>query len=261
MSATYISNELMKINSSLATHDALIDLGRQKELQELAKQKQEEDNMEIILFLDNYLINAIESGYFIEKSSIKYYSEKNISEIITKSSNHIKNLNTIINDKKTEYIKLLHENKEQQDENKELILQIDNLENDIENYWKKRTEKIRNICIQRNKTIKMLKYLIGFMISQQFLISYFGFYNYVDSIYITIKYTYLYSSTGISNIIYYIYMYKSNIISVLYLCCSTIILLISVINNFIWLVFNNIYNHNIISTIHYTNNSIDVCYL
>jgi hypothetical protein len=157
---------LVNIHSVVATHDALIELGQQKELKKFIKQQQEKNNKEIINFFENYLANAIESGYFIENANIRYYSEKNVKEIINKSLNHINTLNTVINGKRNKYIKLYCENKNLQDENKELNNQIIELEEKIENYWEKRVEKVRNICIQRNDTIKMFKYFIGFMISQ-----------------------------------------------------------------------------------------------
>jgi hypothetical protein len=274
MSVTkHVSEDEMKYNSIIETHKGLIELGRKKELDNFLQDKQKTDNNSIIDFLENYFINIHENA----NPKKKYYQRKSVAEIIDKSLNHIKNQNILISKRYNSFNQILKENLEILQENKELISQIDELEDKIETYWNPRVEKIRNICFQRNNTIKTLKktslLVILFIISQQCLINYFGFLRYCNIMFnISIGLTNLvyligfYTASVMYSLFFDIYLLKLQIISALYSWYIYYSFIISVAYNRYLTFYMSSYT-NYISSEHlknlkiYTNNSLNVCYI
>ena len=168
------------------------------------EKQQSIENIEVIKFLEKYIavIEYFETSKTPDKNKMIFENPETFKEIITKSLNHIYKQASIIDDNKTKYSKLQDENAELQDEHKELIGQTEELEETIETQEvlsKQRIEKVRNICIKRNKTINILKKLLVILATHLCVISYFGFLKYY--------YTVLNIFIGISTIIYNIYYY------------------------------------------------------
>ena len=277
-STTHISEEDMKYNSVITTHTALIELGRLDEVQKNNEKQQEIDNNEIIKFLEKYktILTYFESENNPDKNNnVIFENPELLKEIINKSLEHIYKFNELINDNKTKYTKLQDENTDLLEDYKELILQIDELEKYIENKTNlsnERIEKLRNICIKKNKTIYILKKLLIIIIIHLCVISYFGF----------LKYYYILISIciGWCRIFYNIYYYLKIIgLDLLYLinilkieCINCIPLLYSICNlsyGFYLLYSSIIFDviHNIFmkldstNTTLYTNSSLNMCYI
>ena len=229
MSTTIISEEAMKYNSVIATQNALIELGRQEQLEKNMLEQIKLDNDAIIAILkfeiDNLNLNQTKNITYVKKD---------IYNTINESLKHIWQLNIIIQDEKFKYIKLQRENYELEKENKELIQETEDLEKNNEEHWNKRVENLRDKCIKKNKTIKILTYCILFAFVNICFISYFGFlrYYYIVAIIIfntfnflyyilylicrnTYGMIYLFNLHGIS-FLYSGYKYHYNMLSILY---------------------------------------------
>lgn len=201
-SARQMTEEEMKYLSVIATHTALIELGKLEESKTSTEKQQEKDNIEMIQFLKKYLtlIEYFEKSKNPDTTNMAFGNPETVKEIIDKSLQHINKLNTIIQSDKLEYNKLQKENKELQEEHRELIEETEKLEHTIETKEQSnmtRIEKLRNICIKRNKTIKILKKLLIIMAIHLIVISYIGFVQYY--------YSFVCIAIGLSNIIYNIY--------------------------------------------------------
>jgi len=201
-STTQMTEEQMKYNSVIATHAALMELGKQEAEKNTAEKQQEKDNIEMVQFLKKYLtlIEYFEKSKNSHTTNMTFGNPETFKEIINKSLEHINKLNVIIENDKIKFDKLQTENTELQEEHKELIEETEKLEETIEAKEKSamvRIEKLRNMCIKRNKTIKLLKKLLVIMAIHLIVISYIGFMKYY--------YTLMYIVIGLSNIIYNIY--------------------------------------------------------
>ena len=277
LSTTHISEEMMKYNSVVATHNAMIELGRFDEVKKFMEKQQDIENIEVIKFLEKYLavIEYFETSKNPDKNkTLNFENPETFKEIITKSLNHIYKLASIIDDNKIKYNKLQDENAELQDEHKELIEQTEELEENIETQEilsKQRIEKVRNICITRNNTIYLLKRLLVILSTHLCVISYYGFLKYY--------YTVLNIFIGISTIIYNIYYYlKLAGIDLLYCmevltieCIKIIPLLYGIgdslygfyllYSSIIYDIINNIYDIINTNSELYTNTSLNMCYI
>ena len=201
-STTPITEEQMKYLSVIATHTALMELGKLEEAKKNTEKQEELNNVKIIEFLKKYLklIEYFEKSENLDTKTMNFGNPETFKEIINKSLEHIYKQITVIENNKIKYNKLQEENTELQKENKELIKETEELEETIENKQKLnniRIEKLRTICGKRNNTIKILKKLLIIIIIHLSIISYIGFMNYY--------YTFVYSIVGIINIIYNIY--------------------------------------------------------
>jgi len=243
-STTHISEENMKYNSVLATQTALVDLGRHEQMRVNSENQQEITNELIIKILENYQQNLNNNKTHIPKTEI--------SEIINKSLEHIMNLNKIIENEKSKNIKLQAENKDFEEETKDLIKQTEALEYKIENYWEKRVKNLRDKCGKKNNYIKALKCCMLFAISQHLLISYFGFLRYyyiiaqitvgtANLLYLMFNCVYLgfhdiawciyLLQIRVGSLLYSGYLYQFNIFSVLYTYTLKNVYSINSINN------------------------------
>ena len=180
---THISDETMKYKSVVATHDALIELGRLDENEKNNEKQQIIDNEKVIIFLKKNLavIEYFEKSEKQSKNKMIFENPDTFKEIINKSLNHIDKLNNLIEKNKLKCNKLENENNELEKETRELIDQTEELENDIENNKEKniiRIEKLRDMCKKRNKTIKIQKKLLIIIIVHSLIISYIGFAQY-----------------------------------------------------------------------------------
>lgn len=272
MSFLIQSNRAVIIDSKKISNYTRLKINRPRRLDLFFNQYYRKQSLELINSLEDYLINMIDNRYFIEESNIKYFHEQDIKEIINQLLKNINNLNVDINTKRDRYIKLDLENKKIQninkilnETNKDLQNNIDiiskellNFEKNIDIHLTKRTHQIHNDCIQNNYTIKILRYLIYFLIIKIFFIGYFGFVKYCTGIYLIIKYLYYYSRIIFLNTIYCIPIYKSTIISMLGLCGSFIYytytyIKIDILNN------NSITSSELFPNT-YINNSMNMCY-
>lgn len=229
MSTTIICEETMKYNSVIATQTALIELGRQEQIEKNLLEQMQIENDAIIAILKLEIIN-INSN---QNKNITYV-KKNIYDTIYQSLEHIYNLNIIIQDEKLKSTKLQRENSELEKENKELIQETENLEKNNEKYWRKRVLNLRNKCIEKNNTIKILKYCMLLAFVKICLISYFGFLRYYYILAIIIFNTF--------NFLYYI----------LYLICRNTYGMISLLNlyslSFLYSTYK--YHYNMLSILY-----------
>lgn len=289
-STTPITEEQMKYLSVIATHTALIELGKLEELKTSTEKQQEKDNIEMIHFLEKYLtlVEYFEKSEKSHTTNMSFANPETFKEILNKSLEHIHKLNTIIQGDKIKYYKLQEENTELQEEHKELIKETEELEENIETKEKvntERIEKLRNICIKRNKTIKILKYLLLNTIVHLCIISYIGFMKYY--------YTLVYIVIGISNKMYNVYcnlrillvntLYISNIVKqefievlpFLYSIANIsygfyifyYLMCVSIYRDIVNSIYTNpasylnfVFDSSINSTLH-TNNSANICYV
>jgi FtsZ-binding cell division protein ZapB len=182
-SATLMTEETMKYNSIMATHNALLELGRQDESQKNSEKLIDIENQEIILFLEKYLavVDYFETSGKSQTSNMSFETPERLRELINKPLKHIHKLNSIIEENKNKYEKLHDENSDLQDQNKELIEETEQLEDEKEKIilaTNQRIEKLRNICIKRNNTIKNYKIITIILIIHLLIISYIGIFNY-----------------------------------------------------------------------------------
>ena len=276
-STTHISEETMKYNSIITTHNAMIELGRFDEIKKNSEKQQRIENIEVIKFLEKYLgvIEYFETSKTSDKNKMIFEHPDTFKEIITKSLNHIYKQVSIIDDNNIKYNKLQNENAELQDEYKELIKQTEELEETIETHEilsKQRIEKLRNICITRNNTIYFLKRILVILSLHLCIISYFGFLKYY--------YTILNIFIGISAIIYNIYYYLKLTgldllysIEILTLECIKIIPFLYSIGNLLYgfyllyssIIYDIIDTNSVLYTNAnselYTNSSLNMCYM
>lgn len=281
-SIQHISGETMKHKSVIATHTSLIEIGRFEEAQKNREKQQEIENIEVIKFLEKY--NKVIEEYEETNSTLSnkkchtFNNSDTFKEIINKSLNHIIKLNKIIDENNNKYNKLQEENIEFKDETKELINQTEELEQQIENITEikdQRIEKLRNICIKRNKTIKILKKILLVTFLQLCIINYIGFANYYYTIkYIVIGYYHIFNSIYKNTIfIYnnpYYYINKVNItgytyiLEFCYLICNLVYGFIQVYSAIFYEIYKFISNYFIndvsIDNIYYNNSNL-MCYI
>ena len=108
---THISDETMKYKSVVATHDALIELGRLDENEKNNEKQQIIDNEEVMQFLKKNLavIEYFEKSEKQSKNKMIFENPDTFKEIINKSLNHIDKLNNIIEKNKLKCNKLENE--------------------------------------------------------------------------------------------------------------------------------------------------------
>lgn len=190
-----ISKDEMQYNSKLATHNALINLGK-------IQNKQEID-------FSNYLNIKDKLSRILKEYPEDFNNNK-------KCSNNYLFLNNIINLTKTffklnnNYILYLENNINKlnkdrddfQNDLKENINELIDFEETIEKYWKPRVDKLRNKCITKNKYIKYFKILLVTSNTITFVITiYLTKKNYLFYLAIIIDIFFYYI-----NIIYYYFM-------------------------------------------------------
>ena len=86
-STTQMTEEQMKYNSVIATHAALMELGKQEAEKNTAEKQQENDNIEMIKFLKKYLtlIEYFEKSKNSDTTNMTYGKPETFKEIINKS--------------------------------------------------------------------------------------------------------------------------------------------------------------------------------
>jgi hypothetical protein len=216
MTNRYISSEDMKKNSVFATHDSLIELGKQ---QEKMKQEKEKKILENNLLRDkilnfknnlNFVVANRKSANSFNFTQINCYDSSIINEYIDMVNTYIcildsenNTLVTNINKLESNIFDLLEEKKETEKEYKDL----DETLKSREKYWQNRVKNLREKCINKNTLIYKLNCFIVFITFNFILIKYYGFYNYVNTVYFSLYYPVFYLNNSLkftANSIYYL---------------------------------------------------------
>jgi hypothetical protein len=245
MTKIHLSQEEMEINSALATHDALIELGRQMEktttennyrnnrILELEKMitNFKKDNNVILITMSQKLANSWDmfpKNYYEADKIDKYISI--INEYMKLINEEKLSKNKEIETQKNEVLELTKENTESHKEYDEVETKFE--ENN--KYWEERVIKLREKCIHKNKIIKILYCILSAIVSQLLLINYIGFYYYLNMLYVCAYYSgysiYL-ILFNINSIIYYVI--ESSMISFNYIYFQITDITIYIKNEFI----------------------------
>lgn len=212
----YITSEESKKNSVLATHDSLIELGKQ---QEKIKQEKEKKILENNLLRDkilnfknnlNFVVANKKSANSFNLTQINCYDASIINEYIDMVNTYIcildsenNTLITNIDKLESDISDLIEEKKETENE----YNQLDETLKSREKYWQNRVKNLREKCINKNTLIYRLNCLIVFITINFILIKYYGFYNYVNMVYFSLYYPVFYLNYSLNftaNSIYYL---------------------------------------------------------
>ena len=195
MTTSYISKKEMKDISTLSTHDALIELGKQIEITTREKNNRNNKIIELEYLINNYNFKTINISQKLPNSwnmTLKnFYEEENINKYTSIVLEYIKIINEdkILKNKEIKNFK--NDIIELENENRESHKEFDDLDKKFqerEKYWTTRVIKLREKCMYKNKVSKAISYIFTFSTSQLLLINYIGFYNYLNSIYFTLYY-------------------------------------------------------------------------
>lgn len=170
--ATKMSPQEADISTKMATHDALIDLGKQLALKEAAQKKKISDREKIIKQIQEIDLDKVET-YFTRqtkadrikqlktfKDYIKF-SEEALVEAVKEASNYKQDYEDI----NFEMDELVKECDQKDEEMKS-----------VKAYYENRVLKLRQKCIARNSTISMFKYWLILSIGITWCLSTFGVY-------------------------------------------------------------------------------------
>ena len=197
----YITSEESKKNSLLTTHDSLIELGKQQEKMNQEREKLIlENNLlrdKILNFKNNlnFVVANKKSANSFNVTQINCYDASIINEYIDMVNTYIcildsrnNTLITNIDKLKSDISDLIEEKKETENEYKYLEETLKSREK----YWQDRVKNLREKCINKNKFIYRLNYIIVFITINSILIKYYGFYNYVNMVYFSLYYPVFY---------------------------------------------------------------------
>lgn len=247
MTTSYVSKEEFKHISTLSTHDALIELGKQLEITNREKRNRNNRIIELEYLINNYNFKTINISQKLPNSwnmTLKnFYEEENINKYISIVLEYIKMINEDKIFKNNEIQNLKNDIIELENESRESHKEYDDLDKKFqerEKYWTNQVIKLKEKCMYKNKVSKAISYIFTYSISQSLLINYIGFYNYSNAIYFSLYYfiSLIYQTTYyIYLIIYYIINHSFNVITYIYfnilnnflLVISSICIIISII--------------------------------
>lgn len=190
-----LSNEDMEVNSALATHDALIELGRVNALAEIEKAAKNHKKTELLRIIENFS-NDTKTVSVANKQANSWNTTVDLYYNAEKIDSYVEVIK--------EYLGLLHEDVEQyketvsklEHENKELMGELTEAHNDNsaleekyevrEEYWTNRVAKLREKCIRKNKYIKILFWGFIFIITQMLIVEKIGISNYINTLYFSV---------------------------------------------------------------------------
>lgn len=236
------------ITSKIATHNALIDLGRQQEINNIKLEKRNEKRNRYKNIVEGKeILNSLVYFNSINKiTDTKKYMD-NVLNFCHQTSIYVSYVNKYlclleedIKNLQEKNDKLKKENKELLEENKEKIKENDNLTR----YWSNRIQKLREKCIYKNRKIKYSYLMFIFIISQMLAINYIGIINYINLWYF-ILYGVYYSINIIINyskkiFVSFIYLYLNISYNIYYMIINSA----NYIYNYIYNINYNNINYN-----------------
>ena len=197
MTYLHLSQENMQINSTIATHDALIKLGEEKEKRSTELRIKEKRKKELSKSIDNFTndtkvikISQKESNSW-KMIKQEYYNLDDVNNYVSNVNDYISLLKEELSIQKTKIdeldesiIDLTENSLETNDE----LTDLDKEYKEREKYWTNRVENLRNKCIKKNNIIKRIYLTLIFVIVHAILMNYIGIHQYLNTIYFSLYY-------------------------------------------------------------------------
>ena len=192
-----LSKEDMELNSALATHDALIELGRHKAMADIEVATKDNKKKQLFQIINNFSkdIKTVKvtkkHGNSWDTTVELYYNAEKIDSYVATVMEYMNLLHENIKQNEETLEKLNEENRELKEELAESHCDYSALEDKIDKqdeYWKNRVAKLREKCIRKNKYIKILNWGFIFIITQILLANQIGIFNYMNMLYVCVDF-------------------------------------------------------------------------